>query len=179
MSQLHDDPQKAKVAASILLTLPGAPYVYYGEELGMRGTKPDKFIREPFLWGDEKFTTAWMEPKFNLSDSIADAKTQNDDRGSLLNHYKKLIAYRNSSRPLTFGWVESLTDFPTSVVALERSFDSESVIIFHNISDKEVKLQLTEGLEEFRKVEFDSEGGVSLRENELILPAYATVILKQ
>lgn len=179
MSQLHDDPRKAKVAASILLTLPGAPYVYYGEELGMRGTKPDKFIREPFLWGDKKFTTTWMEPKFNLSDSIADAKTQNDDRGSLLNHYKKLIAYRNSSRAITFGSIESISDLPKTVIASKRSFDSETVIIFHNITVKEIKLELANGLEKFRKVEFDSEGVVSLRENELILPAYATVILKQ
>jgi alpha-amylase len=41
---------KIKLAASILLTLPGQPYIYYGEEIGMLGTKPDPYIREPFLW---------------------------------------------------------------------------------------------------------------------------------
>jgi glycosidase len=179
MSQVHNHSGKAKVAVSILLTLPGTPYLYYGEELGMRGTKPDEFIREPFLWGDEKFNTQWMAPKFNVKDSVEDVKTQNNESESLLNHYKKLIAYRNSSKPLTFGWVESLADFPASVVALERSFDSERVIIFHNISDKEVKILLTEGLEEFRNIEFSSGDYISLKENELILPAYATIILKQ
>lgn len=179
MSQLHDHPGKAKVAASILLTLPGTPYVYYGEELGMRGTKPDEFIREPFLWGDEKFTTRWMTPKFNVKDSVADVKSQSKESGSLLNHYKKIITYRNSSKPLMFGWVESLADFPATVIALERSFDSKSVIIFHNISDKEVKLRLTEGLEEYKNIDFASNDYISLKEDELVLPAYATVILKQ
>lgn len=179
MSQLGNDSGKAKVAASILLTLPGTPYVYYGEELGMRGTKPDEFIREPFLWGDEKLTTRWITPKFNLKDSVTDVKGQNSQRGSLLNHYKKLIAYRNSSKPLTFGSIESLNDLPKSVIALKRSFDSETVIIFHNISGKEVKLELPAGLAQFKEVEFTSDDYTTLKENELVLPAYATIILKQ
>lgn len=179
MSQLGNQLEKAKVAASILLTLPGTPYLYYGEELGMRGTKPDEFIREPFLWGDERFTTRWMTPKFNVKDSVEDVVTQRKDTNSLLNHYKKLIAYRNSSKPLTYGSIEPVNDLPATVVALKRSFDSKSVIIFHNISDREVKVELTEGLEEFRNIEFASDDYISFKENELILPAYSTVILKQ
>jgi glycosidase len=42
MSQLGDDPQKMRIAAGILLTLPGTPYIYYGEEIGMKGSKPDE-----------------------------------------------------------------------------------------------------------------------------------------
>ncbi len=179
MSQLDNNPGKAKVAASILLTLPGTPYLYYGEELGMRGMKPDESIREPFPWGDDKFTTRWMTPTFNVKDSIADAKDQSNESESLLNHYKRLIAYRNSSKPLTFGSIESLKDLPRSLVTIKRSFDSESVIIFHNISDKEVKLTLTNGLELFRNVEFSSNDYIALKENELVLSGYATVILKQ
>lgn len=179
MSQLHNHPGKAKAAASILLTLPGTPYIYYGEELGMRGEKPDEFIREPFLWGDEKLTAKWMTPKFNLSDSVEDVKIQEADKASLLNHYKRLIAFRNSSGPLTFGSVEVLKEFSTAVVALKRSFDSESVIVVHNISGNEQKLEWPNDLRRFKKVAFSSDDYISLKEDELVLPAYATVILKQ
>jgi len=179
MSQLDDHPGRAKVAASILLTLPGTPYVYYGEELGMRGTKPDEFIREPFPWGDEKFTTTWITPKFNVKDSVADAIAQSNESSSLLNHYKKIIAYRNSSKPLTFGSVESLKNLPKTIIASKRSFDSETIIIFHNISGKEIKLQLASELNSFKDVAFASDDYISLKENELVLPAYATIILKQ
>jgi glycosidase len=179
MSQLGDHPRKAKVAASILLTLPGTPYVYYGEELGMRGTKPDEFIREPFPWDDKKYTTWWMNLKFNVKDSIDDVNKQSKDSGSLLNHYKRLIAYRNSSRPLTFGSIESLKDLPRTIIASKRSFDSETVIIFHNISEKEVRLELANELKQFRSLEFASDDHISFREDELVLPAFSTVILKQ
>ena len=39
-----------RVAAAMLLTLPGHPFIYYGEELGMRGVKPDPDLREPMRW---------------------------------------------------------------------------------------------------------------------------------
>ena len=50
MSQLDGNPQHMRMAAAMLLTLPGHPFVYYGEELGMRGRKPDPDLREPMRW---------------------------------------------------------------------------------------------------------------------------------
>jgi alpha-amylase len=47
-SVVGNNKDKIKLAASIFLTLPGQPYIYYGEEIGMLGTKPDPYIREPF-----------------------------------------------------------------------------------------------------------------------------------
>ena len=49
MSYFKGDPIKAKLAASVLLTTPGTPFVYYGEEIGMTGNKPDEQIRTPML----------------------------------------------------------------------------------------------------------------------------------
>lgn len=178
ISSLGNDIEKAKVAAAILLTLPGTPYIYYGEELGMRGMKPDEFIREPFLWGDNKFTTKWIEPKYNLNDSVANLKAQTDESGSLYNYYKKLIAYRNASKPLTYGSIESIKDIPSSVIGLKRSFDSESVIIFHNVSNEMAEVELSAELLAYRKIEFESNGTISLKENKLTLAPYATVIFK-
>ncbi len=47
---LEGDIERAKLAASLLLTLPGVPFVYYGEELGMAADKPDPRIRTPMHW---------------------------------------------------------------------------------------------------------------------------------
>lgn len=178
MSQLGNHPGKAKVAASILLTLPGTPYVYYGEELGMLGTKPDEFIREPFLWGDDQLTTRWIDPKFNVKDSVADVNTQNNTSSSLLNHYKKLIAYRNASPALTYGSIEAIEDLPRTVIAMKRSYESETVRVIHNISDKEVILELPTEWAQFSEPDFSSDVDVSFGESELVLPPYATIILK-
>ena len=49
-NQLLGDVGRNKVAASLLLTGPGVPFVYYGEEIGMAGAKPDERIRTPMHW---------------------------------------------------------------------------------------------------------------------------------
>jgi glycosidase len=56
----HDQPRtrtelggsmaKSRVASFLLLTLPGLPFVYYGEEIGMTSAKPDERIRTPMQW---------------------------------------------------------------------------------------------------------------------------------
>ena len=53
MTELGGDPAAAKLAAFLLLTGPGTPFLYYGEEIGMTGTKPDERIRTPMRWTAE------------------------------------------------------------------------------------------------------------------------------
>ena len=51
-SVLRQDPAKLKLAAALLLTGPGVPFLYYGEEIGQIGAKPDEMIRNPMPWTD-------------------------------------------------------------------------------------------------------------------------------
>ena len=85
---MEDDTDKAKLAASILLTLPGSPFIYYGEEIGMLGEKPDEFIREPFLWnieGEDPGQTSWEIPYASSSRTVKPLIFQRDDRASMSN----------------------------------------------------------------------------------------------
>ena len=50
MTELGGDIDAAKAAATLLLTGAGTPFIYYGEEIGMTGTKPDERIRTPMRW---------------------------------------------------------------------------------------------------------------------------------
>ena len=59
MSTLNGSIDKAKLAAFLLLTSPGTPFIYYGEEIGMEGEKPDPDIRRPMQW------TAGAERRFH------------------------------------------------------------------------------------------------------------------
>lgn len=177
ISQLGNDIGKAKVAASILLTMPGTPYLYYGEELGMRGTKPDEFIREPFLWGDSA-TTRWIEPS-SANQSVANLPTQEQDVNSIYSHYYNLIQARNLSKALTFGTLEPISGLPPSIVGMKRTFDTDEVIVFHNISPHISVVELKDGLELYREIVFGSNDRMSLRKGKLALHPYATIIFKK
>ncbi|HKJ40139.1 MAG TPA: alpha-amylase family glycosyl hydrolase, partial [Anaerolineales bacterium] len=53
MSVLNGNDEKAKLASFMLLTSPGTPFIYYGEEIGMQGRKPDEDIRLPMQWNTD------------------------------------------------------------------------------------------------------------------------------
>jgi hypothetical protein len=105
-----EDIAKAKLAASLYLTLPGIPYIYYGEEVGMLGQKPDENIRLPMQWTDESnagFTegSPWRSPNSNYTKFNVSVMKENEN--SLLNHYKKLIHLRNIYPDLSEGEYEA------------------------------------------------------------------------
>ncbi len=98
---------KEKQAAFIYLTGPGVPFVYYGEEIGMTGNKPDEFLRTPMQWTKEEnagFTSAeqpWQAINEGYEDNnVHDMK---DDPESLLNWYRQIIQVRNQHPALRTG----------------------------------------------------------------------------
>ncbi len=141
MSALNDT-EKAKKAASILLTLPGAPYIYYGEETGMTGKKPDERIREPFIWDDKDSSrnTSWINST-NDAQKVA-VSLQINDKNSLLNHYKNLISVRNNSDTLKYGSFESVETNSSNIFAFKRTLKDKSVYVYINLGSEDLKEKL-------------------------------------
>ena len=137
MTQLRGDLLKAKTAASLLLTAPGVPFLYYGEEIGMTGDKPDEKIRRPFQWSEAPNAgfTANSLPWMLVSE---DYKTTNvaveeKDPASLLNHYRSLLAVRSEHYALRTGsYVQVSANNPALYAAL-RVADNESVLVLVNM----------------------------------------------
>jgi alpha-amylase len=141
MSELSGNEAKARLAASILLTLPGQPYLYYGEEIGMLGKKPDEAIREPILWtntGKDSFTTTWEKLRFNLDDKNS-VESQIKNPNSLYHHYKELIALRHSTVDLHSGDIQTI-DVKGDVLAYTRG----NLLIVHNLTSKSVALNISQ-----------------------------------
>ncbi|MEI2689565.1 MAG: alpha-amylase family glycosyl hydrolase [Anaerolineae bacterium] len=82
---LFKDPAGNALAATTLLTLPGVPFIYYGEEIGMTGNKPDERIRTPMQWADEAnggFTSG--TPWEALNSDLAERQRGQPGRGPRL-----------------------------------------------------------------------------------------------
>jgi alpha-amylase len=144
MSELQSLEQ-ARVAASILLTLPGSPYLYYGEEIGMIGSKPDQNIREPMLWQTEPDPTRsrWRTPRFSTDETVRPVSVQLEDPNSLLHHYRTLIHLRNASPALTYGAIRALESPDPALVVFTREHALENLLVIHNVSSEAVAVDFS------------------------------------
>lgn len=126
---------KAKVAAGILLSLPGVPYLYYGEEVAMRGEKPDESIRRPMQWtngADAGFTTGspWLPPQPNYTEfNVADLQQEPE---SIWHHYRMLIKCRMNSLALKQGNYALVNSDNNAVYSFLRVKDNDAVLAIHN-----------------------------------------------
>jgi alpha-amylase len=138
-SQLASDPAAMRLAAGLLLTGPGVPFVYYGEEIGMTGAKPDEQIRTPMRWDATAPAAGFSRhtPWEALSGDPAgvNVATEAADPASLWSWYRDVIAFRTAHPALaegTFVGVDS--DTPAVVAAIRRSA-SETLLVLANVSD--------------------------------------------
>jgi alpha-amylase len=146
MSVLGEDVQKAKLAAVMMLTSPGVPFIYYGEEIGMTGKKPDENIRLPMQWrGDEPeagFTsgTPWRSIQLNYSDT--NVLTESDNPDSILNLYRSLIHLRNDHTSLQTGKTLILETGTQRLFAILRYNDMEAFLILVNVHLRDLTSEL-------------------------------------
>ncbi len=141
MSELGGDVARAKAAALILLTLPGTPFIYYGEEIGMNAVKPDPRLRAPMQWRRDHadgFTTA--EPWERLGDDSATVtvEAQDGDPASLLNLYRRLVHLRASSEALATGDLVPLTSSDARVAAYFRRSGRRAALVIVNLGDTQL-----------------------------------------
>jgi glycosidase len=147
---LKNDPVKLRSAAAVLLTLPGTPFLYYGEEIGLQNGPAgnDEHKRTPMPWDASPtggFTTG--KPWFQLAPGSANVAAQDGDPGSLLFHYRKLIRARKSSAALRQGDLKLLTSGVKSdpVLAFTRESPGEKVLVLHNLGADAVLVGPYEG----------------------------------
>ncbi len=143
-TEFGSDPARLRSAAALLLTLPGTPFVYYGEELGLAGNKPDPNIRTPMPWNDAEpgggFTTGTPWRAFAAGRDQANVAAERDVAGSLLDRYRRLIRLRASSPALRRGTIEVLDPGAGSpqLLAFVREAGGERMLVVHNLGASEV-----------------------------------------
>jgi alpha-glucosidase len=136
---------KVKAGMLLLVGLRGTPFLYYGDELGMRQVEipPERVLdvhgrdggRTPMPWGDAEWRDPWL-PMGVTTRTVAD---QRDDPSSMLNFCRELLQLRRHRDDLAHGEYERL-DAQSGVWAWRRG---EGTVCAVNLSDREVPLDLS------------------------------------
>jgi glycosidase len=145
----------------------------------MLGLKPNEQIREPFLWDAKDKDTrraTWIEPKYSTDATVTPLAQQRLDGSSYFNHYKKVIALRQSNPALAIGSLESVKQtYPKSVMAFVRRSVDQEVLVIHHLGKDGLELPVPEG---FTTPVYASEG-VTVKKGMMHLPANSSLILKK
>jgi glycosidase len=137
MTAVGGDVRRAKLGATLLLTLPGLPFVYYGEEIGMTGDKPDERLRTPMQWSASPgagFTTGAPWETLPSDWQATNVAAQVNDPTSLLNTYRRLIHLRATNAAIGTGAFVPLAASASSVVAYVRRAGEATAVVVANLS---------------------------------------------
>ncbi len=158
--------EKAKVAAAMLLTLRGTPFIYYGEEIGMHNTHVAKKqildplgkrywplftgrdkARTPMQWNPEKnggFTTGIPWLPLNRDTPARNVRQQEGRQNSLLNHYRSLIKLRKSCEALQRGSWLPVANGQNGIMAYFRKTENERILVILNFTGRNKRFSIQE-----------------------------------
>ncbi|MCF6343331.1 MAG: alpha-glucosidase family protein [Devosiaceae bacterium] len=166
-SRWNLDERGEKLAISLLLSLNGSISIYQGEELGLSEAEIKKEdlqdpygiefwpefkgrdgCRTPMVWDDNHpnagFSNGkpWLPiAKEHLEKAVSN---QQNNKVSLLNHYKVMIDFRKNHLALSKGELQ-LIDSEKDIVLFTRTFENEEIICAFNLGDAPVKIPLPKG----------------------------------
>ena len=157
-TMLGGDQARLRMAYSLAFALPGAPVLFYGEEVGMGENLaiPGRAsVRSPMQWSNEKnagFSTA--EPE-QLRRPLVEGKEygpaavnvadQREDEGSLLNWMERLIRRRRETPEIGWGTWRVLDSRAKAVLALRYDWSDRTVVTVHNLSAEPCRAEFAPG----------------------------------
>ena len=137
-----------QMAANLYVLGPGSPFLYYGEELGMRGSRgaanTDANRRLAMVWGDEDTVKDPEGTTYGRDKQIQKgAKQQMEDPNSLYNYYKKLIMIRKANPAIARGEYKAVAINGSKVGGFTATLDGDTVLVLHNPSRNSQSIDLS------------------------------------
>ncbi len=130
--------KKAKMAAVLLMTIPGTPFIYYGDELGQKGVGSDEMYRMPFEWTKENnstFDTKWIKSSFIKAGDGISLEEESGKEDSIYELYKKLIKIKRENPVLFSGKIEKIETGAAKVVAYKIYNETSEIDVYCNTAD--------------------------------------------
>ena len=173
---------KMKLAGAVLLTSPGKPFIYQGEELGYSGKKDkgDEYVRTPIKWTKTgSVPTACLGGKVDysmLTEGIS-VEAQTEASNSVLSVYRKFAKARNNCKALASGQIAEVSSGKTPIALWTMTADGETVLVAHNFCADEVTFS-PGSIFKLNNV-LVSNGTFTVSGTEVTLKGYSSVVFKQ
>lgn len=177
-SELGGNDQKMRLAGAILLTSPGKPFVYQGEELGYTGVKSsgDQNVRQPIMWlKNGKVPSGWCSFDKSILTPEISVEAQLETDKSMLALYRHFAYARNTNAALADGTIEATSSGNDSVAAwyMNSTSSSKKVLVLHNLSSSEVSV--TRASDKLDNI-LVGNGKVTVSGTTVKMPAYSSVV---
>ncbi len=146
---------RMQMAANLYILSPGSPFIYYGEEIGLRGSRgganTDANRRLAMLWGDGDTVRDPAGSTYDKQTPYSVKDLEGMD-GSILKHYRKLTAIRKAFPEIAQGEYTALSFDGTKLGGFLCTLGGSTVGVFHNTTEKTLQVDLAgtagEGLKE-------------------------------
>ena len=181
-SDLGNNDQKKRLAAAVLLTSPGKPFIYQGEELGYWGVKSsgDQNVRQPIYWTKGgSVPKAWCSFDTSILAEGMSVEEQSANDASLLTLYRHFAYARNTNAALADGTMEPATSGNDAVAAwyMNSTSSNKKVLVLHNFSSSSVTVnRASDDLTHILVSNSGGSGSISVSGQNVSLPAYSSVV---
>lgn len=177
-----------KMAASLLLLCSGSPVIYYGDEIGLRGSRGEELTdanrRLAMRWGDSdlvKDPQGACYPAKNQT--TATVKSQLEESNSILNHYAKLISIRTKYPAIARGDYTVVSSSNKNFGGFLVNYNGAKLAILHNTSGNAITIDLgtctgLKGVNVSKLCEYVGSGTATLKGTMLTIGAYTSVIVE-
>jgi alpha-glucosidase len=181
-----EDDRRAKVAAAMLLTIKGTPFIYYGEEIGLRDIpihskaqvkdpigktfwplyKGRDGCRAPMQWDNREHAgfsskDPWLPVHANYTKR--NVAQQTADPNSLFNFTKHIIQIRKNEPALQRGDFTPLMDDPQHLLAYFRTYQDDQILVILNFSSRNIIFDMPDGTwKTLRTIDVPVSGFISL-----------------
>jgi maltose alpha-D-glucosyltransferase/alpha-amylase len=150
---LGNDRRRIELANSLLFTLPGAPVMRYGDEIGMGDDLdlPERYgVRTPMQWSAHRhggFTTGRRPIRRVIDDPVygyqhVNVADERRDPNSLLNWTERIIRTRKECAEIGWGDWTILPRLPESVLGIRYDWSGRATIVLHNFLDRPITVRL-------------------------------------
>lgn len=173
---------RMQMAANLYILSSGSPFIYYGEELGARGSRgganTDANRRLKMEWGDGDTVRDPEGSTYDHDRADATAAEQMGNADSLYSYYKKLIMIRKGNPAIARGTYNALSFTDTRVGGFTATWEGATVAVIHNTTPEAQTVDLAlVGISAASLNDFIGMGGAKLEGTVLTLDAQTSAVL--